>query len=59
MSVSYLAMIAAWAWTLIYSNNWNLGFVVLYGVVIALCCGLYSIVTLIRVIRRNGVGLST
>ncbi len=59
MSVSYLAMIGAWTWTLIYSNSWNFGFIVLYGIVIALCCGLYSIVTLIRVIRSDGLGLST
>ncbi len=59
MSVSYLAMIAAWTYSLMYSQSWSTAFLVLYGLVIALCCGLYSIVTLVRVIQSKGVGLST
>jgi hypothetical protein len=57
MSVSYLAMIGAWTYSLLNSQNWSIAFLVLYGLVIAVCCGLYSIVTLIRVIRSKGVGL--
>jgi hypothetical protein len=56
---TYFAILFAWAFSFYYSGNWSFGYYYLYNLIIAVGCSLYGIVTLIRVIRSKGVGLST
>ncbi len=53
---SYALMIGTWIYAMVH--NIHNAFKILYLGVVAVSCGLYSIITLIRVIKSNGLGLS-
>jgi hypothetical protein len=52
---SYAMIIAAWLYTAL--NGTRNAFVILYDGIIAVSCGLYCVITLIRIIKSKGLGL--
>jgi hypothetical protein len=53
---SYAMIISAWLYTAL--NGTRNAFVILYDGIIAVSCGLYCVITLIRIIKSKGLGLS-
>ncbi len=53
---SYAGILATWTYGLLHGSNKM--FLILYVGLIAVSCGLYSIITLVNVVKSNGVGLS-